>query len=143
MELTSIAQLQEYSKGQLVQLPPFAEEQEFVARLKRPSLFALAKAGKIPNELLTGANNLFSSGQRNKNTSNDRDIVNEMCDMFDAVCEASFVSPTYQEIKDAGVELTDEQKSFVFEYSQQGIKALNNFRTESRNNGGSTDLTSV
>ena len=143
MELTSIAQLQEYSKGQLVQLPPFAEGQEFVARLKRPSLFALAKAGKIPNELLTGANNLFSSGQRNKNTSNDRDIVNEMCDMFDAVCEASFVSPTYQEIKDAGVELTDEQKSFVFEYSQQGIKALNNFRTESRDNGGSTDLTSV
>lgn len=142
MELTSIAQLQEYSKGQLVQLPPFAEGQEFVARLKRPSLFALAKAGKIPNELLTGANNLFTN-QKNKASNNDRDIVREMCDMFDAVCEASFVSPTYQEIKDAGVELTDEQKSFVFEYSQQGIKALNNFRTESRNNGDSADITSV
>lgn len=143
LELTSLTQLQEYAKGQLVQLPDFAEGQPFVARLKRPSLLALAKAGKIPNELLYSAEGLFASSKNQKESTESSGVINEMCNMLDAVCEASFVSPTYQAIKDAGIELTDDQRTFVFQYCQQGVKALDNFRTESRNNRGSTVIQSV
>ena len=129
-EITSLSTLQEYAKGQLVELPPFAEGQNFVAQLKRPSLMALAKAGKIPNELLASAEGLFDSGSKSKGSKDNVEILNEMYDMIETICEASFVSPTYQQIKDAGIELTDEQKHFVFQYSQQGVKALSNFRTE-------------
>lgn len=128
LELTSLNTLKTYAQGQLVELPPFAEGQPFIARLRRPSLLVLAKAGKIPNELLTSASTLFSSKGSKDATSTDR--VVQMNDMFDAICEASFVSPTYTELKEIGVELTDEQKMFVFTYAQNGVKALDSFRTE-------------
>ena len=127
--VTSILQLQEYAQGQLVELPPFGEDQPFFARLKRPSLISLAKAGKIPNELLNAAGELFSSSSKTKNTK-DSNSFSKLWDMMEAVCEASFVSPTYKEIREAGIELTDEQKNFVFQYSQEGAKALKGFRTK-------------
>ena len=58
-DITSIAQLSEYAKGQVVRLPDFAPDQPFVARLKRPSMLVLAKSGKIPNSLLETASSLF------------------------------------------------------------------------------------
>ena len=140
LEQTSLTQLQEYAKGQLVQLPPFAEGQPFVARLKRPSLLALAKAGKIPNELLTSASTIFAGSKPGKNSSeSDRDVLQETYDLYEAICESSFVSPTYSELKSAGIELTDEQKTFVFQYSQQGVKALSDFRTEQRDTSSHND----
>lgn len=51
-QITSLQNLKTYTKGQIVELPPFAEGMPFVARLKRPSMLALVKSGKIPNELL-------------------------------------------------------------------------------------------
>lgn len=132
--LTTLSQLQIYAKGQAVELPPFAEGQPFVAMLKRPSLLALAKQGRIPNELLSSAASLFESRSKQKD-ANAGDVLGEMFDALEAVCEASFVSPTYQEINDAGVELTDEQRAFVFQYAQEGVKALNNFREIGGNSG--------
>lgn len=130
MEITSISELQIYAQGQTVELPPFGEGQPFVAKLKRPSILAMVKSGRIPNELLVTASRLFSGESKN---SSDKDSVEALIqteDMLEVICEASFVSPTYDEIKSAGVELTDEQKHFVFSYAQNGIRALNNFRTE-------------
>lgn len=129
--VTSISMLQEYARGQLVELPPFAEGQEFFAMLKRPSLMALSKTGRIPNELLSSAMGLFTAS--NKSSTKEKDateVLNDMNDMLEVICEASFVSPTYSEIKNAGIELTDEQKTFVFQYAQEGVRALNSFRNE-------------
>lgn len=132
LTLTSLEQLQEYSKGQIVELPPFAEGQQFVARLRRPSMLAMTKSGKIPNELLISVTELFSSNRKSSELTAEQSlkIMRDTYDLFEIICDASFVSPTYQEIKDAGIELTDDQKSFVYQYSQKGIKALSNFRTE-------------
>lgn len=126
MEITTLSQLREYSQGQIVELPPFAENQPFFAKLRRPSLLSLAKSGRIPNELLISAESNFS--RQTKETKVDESRVGQTFDMFEAICEASFISPTYQELKDAGIQLTDDQMAFVFQYSQQGIQALNNFR---------------
>ena len=46
------------------------------------------------------------------------------------MCEASFVEPTYKELKAAGVELTDEQYMFIFGYSQNGVADLESFRSK-------------
>ena len=126
--ITSISTLQEYAKGKLVELPPFAEGQEFFAMLKRPSLLALTKTGKIPNELLSSAIGLFNNPKKQDNDAST--IIIDMNDMLEVICEASFVSPTYSDIKNAGIELTDEQKTFVFQYAQEGVRALNSFRNE-------------
>ena len=123
-EVTSISQLNEYAKGQLVELPSFGEGQPFFARLRRPSMLALAKSGKIPNSLLATANRMFDSSLDTKSENMRKDFYMVM----ETILEAAFVEPTYQEIKDAGVQLSDDQMIFVFNYTQQGVRALDQFR---------------
>lgn len=125
MDITSLAQLTKYAEGQVVELPSFAEGQPFVARIRRPSILALAKSGKIPNTLLKTANGLF--------TGNSKDMAKEsylkdVFDVLDVVCEACFLEPTYRELQDAGIELTDDQYMFIFNYTQTGVMALDSFR---------------
>ena len=125
-DITSIAKMSEYAKGQIVRLPDFAEGQPFIVRLKRPSMLVLAKSGKIPNSLLDTANSLFNEGKSSNDDSNKA-----MQDMYEVLCiiaESSLVEPTFKEIKEAGVELTDEQLIAIFNYSQQGIEGLKSFR---------------
>lgn len=128
-EVTSISQLNEYAKGQLVELPSFGEGQPFFARLRRPSMLALAKSGKIPNSLLATANRMFDSSLDTKNEN----MLKDFYTVIETILEAAFVEPTYQEIKDAGVQLSDDQLIFVFNYTQQGVRALDQFRPNGKN----------
>lgn len=126
LKTTSLADLSSYAQGQLVELPGFAEDQPLVARLRRPSILSLTKSGKIPNTLLAAASELFT-GKQNKDDPVD---LAEITGVVDVICESSFIEPTYAQIKEAGLELTDEQLMAVFNYSQRGIKALEPFRNK-------------
>lgn len=130
LQITSIEQLRSYKSGQVVELPAFGDGQPFVARLKRPSMMALAKSGQIPNELLNSANSLFEKGPQGvlKVGEFDDDTMKKLFDIIDVICQASFVEPTYQQIKEAGLELTDDQYMFIFNYTQNGVHALDSFR---------------
>ena len=57
--------------------------------------------------------------------------MKEVLEVVDVLCEAAFVEPTYAQIRDSGVELTDEQYMFIFNYTQNGVKALEPFRGQS------------
>ena len=130
MAVTSIEELKRISCGELVELPPFSEGTHFIARLKRPSMLAMTKAGKIPNELLVEANTLFTKGTAavaNENNMNE-DMMKDLFTLFDVICEESFVEPTYKQLVDNGIELTDEQRIFVFSYSLRGVESLKSFR---------------
>ncbi len=124
-KITSIEELNSYKNGEIVQLPDFAEGQPFYARLRRPSLLILAKKGKIPNALLTTATELFTGKSNNKINT---ETLKNMFDVIDVICEASFIEPTYQQLKDNNIELTDDQMTFIFNYAQSGTKALESFR---------------
>lgn len=127
-QVTSLEQLKQYANGNIVRLPDFAEGQPFVAKLKRPSILGMAKQGKIPNSLLVKTNELFvQSGSLDTEESS---MMQEIYDVIDLIASETFVEPTYDEIKSTGIELTDEQMMFIFNYSQQGVKALESFRTE-------------
>lgn len=140
MEVTSLEALKSYSMGQLVELPPFAEGQTFVARLKRPSMLALVKAGRIPNSLLQSANTLFINGTMDEK---NKDAMSDVMEILDTICDACFVEPTYQQIKDAGIQLTDDQLMFVFSYSQRGVKVLDPFREEPKDLAAAGSSTEV
>ncbi len=127
-QVTSLEQLKQYADGNIVRLPDFAEGQPFYAKLKRPSILGMAKQGKIPNSLLVKTNELFvQSGSLDTEENN---MMQEIYDVIDLIASETFVEPTYDEIKSTGIELTDEQMMFIFNYSQQGVKALESFRTE-------------
>lgn len=136
MEVTSFEQLKSYAEGRMVELPPFAEGQPFCAMMRRPSLLVLVKSGKIPNRLLVTANKLFMEKGIDEK---DEEFMPQALDIFDTIAEASLVKPTFKEIKEAGLNLTDDQMMFIFSYTQQGVKALERFRIGTTTNKRSGD----
>lgn len=129
VKVISIEELKKQSSGSIVELPPFAEGEKVFVRLRRPSMLSLVKAKKIPNSLITSANKMFSAGPASFDTQ-DEAMMDSIFAIMDVICEAAFVEPTYKQIKDAGIELTDDQLMFVFGYTQNGVKQLESFRTE-------------
>ena len=125
-KVTSIDDLKKYNDGAVVELPPFAEGQPFVVKMKRPSLMRLATNGTIPNALMDSGTSLFEGDTHVK----DKFVVSHMLRVMEIVCESAFVSPSWEEIKSSGIELTDDQLIAAFNYTQNGIKALDSFRTE-------------
>lgn len=129
MQVTTIGQLQTYAKGKVVRLPDFAEGQPFIARVRRPSMLVLAKQGKIPNSLLSTANELFVGGGSGVDVENEK-LLQDMYDVCMIVCDACLIEPTLRDIEDAGLTLSDDQIMALFNYAQQGVKALEPFRQE-------------
>lgn len=129
LKVTDIESLKKYSNGTVVELPSFSESQPFVARLKRPSLLGMVKQGKIPNTLLVRANELFVQTGAGFDVE-EENMMEQMFDVLELMAGETFVEPTYKEIKEAGIQLTDEQLMFIFNYAQQGVRALESFRTE-------------
>lgn len=129
VKVTSIEQLKQDASGELVELPKFKNNSEFVARLRRPSLLKLVRSGKIPNTLLTKTNELFIENGKGFDTD-DTNLLDELFEVLEIIAGETFVEPKYEDIVNAGIELTDEQLMFLFTYSQQGVQDLESFRTE-------------
>jgi len=124
-DVVDFSKLTKISDSRVVELPEFGDGTKFIARLRRPSMLKLCKSGVIPNSLLSQATSLFTDSKVSKRVS-----ITEIYDICEIICEAAFVKPTYNEIKESGIELTDEQIMAVFQYAQGGVKALENFRNE-------------
>lgn len=125
--VTSFADLQRYARGTVVQLPDFADGQPFIARMRRPSLMSLVKVGKIPNTLLVTANEMFNGSGAN---ADDENVLKNMFEVMEVICDTALIEPSYKQIKEAGMELSDDQIMAIFNYTQVGVKALENFRQE-------------
>ena len=131
-EPTGILELRGYVNGAVVELPPFAEGQPFVVRLRRPSMLVLAKSGKIPNSLLDTASGLFMNDS--EGLMANEGMLGDIYSVMNIVAEAAMVEPTFEQVNQAGLELTDEQLMTIFNYAQSGVKALKSFREESEDN---------
>ena len=129
MEITSLHDLQTYAKGTVIRFPDFSEGQPFVARVKRPSMLALAKAGRIPNTLLNAASDLFTKGGGGLDTDNEN-MLKDMYDIVSIICESALIQPSLADIRNAGLELSDNQMMAIFNYTQTGVKGLESFREE-------------
>lgn len=127
-QITSIEELKKIAMGELLELPPFVEGTEFIVRVKKPSLMALAKSGRIPNALLASAQELFNNAQKGKANNADPQQLGKMYDLCVAMAKAALVEPTYDELEKAGIELTDSQLLTIFNYTQTGAKQIDSFR---------------
>lgn len=133
MKATTLSDLSDYSKGRLLELPEFGLGQPFFAYIRRPSLLSLAANGCIPNSLLSMAQRLFSKGGTATINEKPEDLK-DATKVFQILAEAALIEPTYAQIKEAGLELTDDQLAFIFNYTQVGTKALESFRKQPKNN---------
>ena len=103
MAFLSGEKLTELAQGTEIELPGFAAEETISVRLRRPSLMLLAAEGKIPNTLLASVEDLFEKGDKNTVSFKER------AEIFRIVAMASLVSPSWEELQNAGVNLTDLQ----------------------------------
>ena len=125
------------SQGSLVTLPGFGDGDTITVRLRKPNMLTLLRSGKLPNELLNAAVDLFERAKKPGGTK-----FGEMADMVNMMaifCEASLVEPTYKELTDNGIELTQEQMIYIFNFAQGGVKALKPFRDESGDSASPDD----
>jgi len=125
-DVMTFDKLQDVNDSAIIELPPFGDGTPFIARVRRPSMLKLCKEGVIPNSLLKQATSLFTSG----NDSIDKISITEIYDICEIICMSALVVPTYEEVQAANLELTDEQVMAIFQYSQGGVKALENFRNQ-------------
>lgn len=130
-KVTTIDQLKLMAGGEIVKLPPFIQGQDFYAKLRRPSMLKLVQSGQIPNSLLRTANMLFSGGV-NEELERDDEFMKDIFELIDVLAEAVFVEPSWNSLKQAGIELTDEQYMFIFNYTQEGVRALEPFREDEK-----------
>ena len=130
MKITSLEELKEIAKGEVIELPGF-DEKPFVVRAKRPSLLNLVSSGAIPNELLTTAYSIFNG--RNVTGKQEAVSMKETHDLLRIVAEKALIEPTLKQIEEAGLELTDLQLLELYNYSQQGVRALQSFREKQKN----------
>jgi len=116
-KITSVGDLDNLKKGEVVELPPFDEGTPLVARLKRPSLLTLCKNGTIPNTLLATAQKIFEGEKRGD--------IKEYGEILHLVAKSALVEPKYEEVEDI---LNDEQLTAIFNYTQMGVLGLIPFR---------------
>jgi hypothetical protein len=121
-QVTSFDKLKEKAQGMIIELPGWDDE-PFVCRVKRVSLLGLASQGKIPNALLGAADRLF-------NKPNPEVDIKQQADIFNLFAKETLLEPTLDELNDIGLELTDMQKLILFNFTQEGLKVLERFRTK-------------
>ena len=130
------------SQGSLVDIPGFSDGETITVRLRKPNMLTLIKTGKIPNNLLHSATTLFDGAKRDKKGYSQEEL-SSICEIMTVLCEACLVAPTYKELTDAGIELTQEQMTFIFNYSQGGVKSLAPFRNKSKHHSDAGDGSEV
>lgn len=131
-KVVSIEELKKQSQP-LVDIIGFEPGQFITLRLKRISLLAMCKSGKIPNTLLQKVTELFGGAKNDGKQASESAILSNVDDMesinkiIDVICEESMVEPKFSEVNEF---LTDEQKMEIFQWTQGGIKSLESFRAE-------------
>lgn len=137
--VTPLSDIVKMSKGEVVELPGFKSDQKVYFRLVRPSMLMLAKTGQIPNSLLSRAADLFSKGSRSFN-NDDGDVLAESYDVLNSIARAAMVEPTMDQLTSNGVSLTDEQLMAIFNYTQNGVNSLSQFREQPAGNAPTLSL---
>lgn len=125
MSVTSMTGLRDAAGGVEVSVPGFTSGEIITLKIKRPSLIEMAAQGRIPNPLMSTAAQLFKSGAKKEiNEMSDGDKFKELAEAIHCVVKAALVEPSYEELTNNGVELTDVQLLYIYDYVQTGIDQL-------------------
>lgn len=125
LQVTSLAEVRDRA-CQVVALPGWEPGETFNVRIRRASLLSLVQSGTIPNQLLPIVYRIINSGgEFNPLTDTEPDEFKQFIEMLNAICRAVLVEPTYDEVSEY---LTDVQRTAIFVYAQQGLRALDLFR---------------
>jgi hypothetical protein len=118
---TAIKDIQASAAPQVMELTGW-DDKPFHARLKRLSMLEMAEAGEIPNELLGAVTELYSKGMQGLKGIKDTARV------FKLFAQKSLMEPSFEELSEADIQLTDQQMLEIYLYSISGVAGLKPFR---------------
>lgn len=134
-KVTPVSALKKYADcAEVVELPGWEEGVPFVCKLRRAMLRVLVIAGKIPNPLMAAAQRLYEG-----NNSKASAKLDETLKTMEIVIRSAMVEPTYDELEEADIVLTEEQMLAIFLYAQSGVNALASFRQKSGDTDAGSD----
>ena len=109
----------------VIEIDGFEPGEKIEVRIKPASILNLLAVGKLPNNLLSVVQDLFTGSSPDevdvKNVTDDIETVRIVMEMIDIVCEECLVEPTYKEIGDL---LTDNQKGQIMTAAQGKVNAV-------------------
>lgn len=111
-------------------------EDSFPCVLKKIDLLAWLINGKVPNELITAVEDLFNISKAKKKTVeeyNDIDQIREGYKLNEWIARESMVEPKFDDLKDAGIYLSQEQLLDIYIFQMHGVNALKQFRDLNKN----------
>ena len=134
--MTDIEEAARRYAAEEVELPGWGPEAGFSCRLRRPGLVVMAEAaGFVPNPLLSAVEELFFPAGKAVKLPPE-----QQARALHAIARYALVSPTMDELNEAGLALTDEQYLSIYAFALKGADGLARFRTgihrESRDDGG-------
>lgn len=104
------------------------------ARIRKPDLLVLVKAGKIPNALAGKVTEMIKT----QKVDLSKFELDDVTDILNATAKAAFVEPqvTEKPNKDqiAPEDIDFDDRLFVFQYAQGGTKDLDFFRNQQARN---------
>lgn len=105
-------------------LPGWGPEGDFVCRLRRPGLVAMAEAaGFVPNPLLPAIEELFFPAGRQVKLPPE-----QQARALNEIARYALVEPSLDELSAAGLGLTDEQYLAIYAFALKGAEGLARFR---------------
>ncbi|MBM7869299.1 hypothetical protein JOC70_000768 [Clostridium pascui] len=138
LKVTNMEELKKMAEYDVIKLPRFKAEIPFNVKVKRVSLLNLVRTGTIPNKLLSAAEELFYGKQSSKGVD-----LKQLTDVMFIMAENALVEPSIKDLESVGLELTDEQIVSLFNYTQEGLKDLESFREEQKDNVSDSDKQTV
>ena len=124
-KIASVSDIAKAASGEIITLPGYSSGDYINIKVRRPSLMEMAATGKIPNPLIDAAARLFTDGI---DKQKDGESFTELSSVMICVAKAALVEPTYKQLEEAGVSLTDQQLMFLYHYITSGVDALRPFR---------------
>lgn len=103
---------------------PGWDEEPFVCKAKRPSVFNMAAMGLIPNPLMDAVQAMFSGNRERV----DAVPLDQQGKVAIQIARYALVEPTYAELEAAGIALTDEQLTNIYVFALGGARVLEPFR---------------
>lgn len=111
-------------------------EDTFPCVLKKIDLLAWLINGKVPNELSAAVEDLFNVSKAKKKTVeeyNDIENIREGYKLNEWIARESMVEPKFDDLKDAGIYLSQEQLLDIYIFQMHGVNALKQFRDLNKN----------
>lgn len=106
-------------------LPGWEPGEDFIAKLRRPSLTDMtAVAGYVPNPLMGVIADMFMPTAK-KVSKIPQD---QQAKALQAMAKFALVEPTYDQLTEAGISLTDQQYNAIYTFTLGGATALARFR---------------